>query len=328
MRGGRRWSKTLRERGSAVSSMDGSMDAQATSPAGQPATDQPRAPTAQGAEGTTAVPAGRAAGAEAPPGQDARGGVDVPTRVEVPAGQETRPAGMEAPAGVEIPTEPRAPGFRERGRMRRRLRFLRKARELAYRDLGGLVFEMHRLSERHDELVAAKLAMLGRFDEELRALESALGARRPITVLREAGIEACPRCAAIHGSGDRFCPACGQPLSHHADLPVAATPAAVPPTTTTAVTPTPPVSPTPAPKPKVAPAPAPTPAPTPTPTPTPPATLTSTPPPSASPAAAPSPVSAQPSPPPPQTANPPVPAPKAEEEDRPTEIIRPPDGAR
>ena len=36
--------------------------------------------------------------------------------------------------------------------MRRRLRFLRKARELAYRDLGGLVFEMHRLGQRNDLL--------------------------------------------------------------------------------------------------------------------------------------------------------------------------------
>jgi len=83
--------------------------------------------------------------------------------------------------------------------MRRRLRFLRKARELAYRDLGGLVFEMHRLGERHDELVSAKLATLGHIDAELRALQAALGERAGVTVLREAGVTACPRCAAIHG---------------------------------------------------------------------------------------------------------------------------------
>ena len=96
--------------------------------------------------------------------------------------------------------------------MRRRVRFLRKARELAYRDLGGLVFEMQRLGQRNDELVAAKLGVLATFDTELRALESALDERRPVTVLREAGIGACPRCAAIHGSEDRFCPMCGMPM--------------------------------------------------------------------------------------------------------------------
>ncbi len=260
-----------------------------------------------------------------------------------PAGQPaTGQAGPEVPAGVEIPTEPHAPGFRERGRMHRRVRFLRKARELAYRDLGGLVFEMHRLGQRHDDLAAAKLAVLSRFDEELRALEAALGAHLPITVLREAGIAACPRCAAIHGSGDRFCPACGQPLGHHADLPIAGTPAAAPPVATTTAAPTPPAAPPPAPPPSASPA-APTPPPTPpasptppfppsaspaapTPTPTPPASPTPPFPPSASPAAAPPPVSSRPSP-PPQTANPPVAAPKATEEDQPTEIIRPPDGS-
>jgi hypothetical protein len=134
-------------------------------------------------------------------------------------------AAEEPPAGLEVPAEPSSQGFRERGHMRRRVRFLRKARELAYRDLGGLVFEMHRLGQRHDELVAAKLGVLASFDSELRTLEAALGERRPVTVLRETGIAACPRCAAIHGSGDHFCPACGMPMGRHADRPIAATPA-------------------------------------------------------------------------------------------------------
>jgi hypothetical protein len=105
--------------------------------------------------------------------------------------------------------------------MRRRLRFLRKARELAYRDLGGLVFDLHRFGERNDALVLAKLSALGEVDTELRELESALKERRSVTVLHEAGVTACPRCAAIHSGEDRFCPACGLPLSRHVDLPVA-----------------------------------------------------------------------------------------------------------
>lgn len=119
-------------------------------------------------------------------------------------------------------------GFGARGRARRRVRFLRKARELAYRDLGGLVFNLHQFGQRNDALVLGKLATLSRIDSELRTIESALQDRRPITILREAGITACPRCAAIHGSEDRFCPNCGLPMARNVDLPVAGAPAGAP----------------------------------------------------------------------------------------------------
>jgi hypothetical protein len=104
--------------------------------------------------------------------------------------------------------------------MRRRLRFLRKARELAYRDLGGLVFTMHRFGERDDALVRGKLSALTEVDSEVHELETALKEHRSVTVLHEAGVTACPRCAAIHSAEDRFCPGCGLPLSRHVDLPV------------------------------------------------------------------------------------------------------------
>ena len=42
---------------------------------------------------------------------------------------------------------------------------------------------------------------------------------RPVTVLREAGITACPRCAAIHSSEDGFCPNCGLSMGRRVDLP-------------------------------------------------------------------------------------------------------------
>jgi hypothetical protein len=129
------------------------------------------------------------------------------------------------------PVEPAAsgqPGFGSRGRARRRARFLRKARELAYRDLGGLVFNLHRFGQRNDALVLAKLSTIGHIDTELRTIETALRERRSVTVLREAGITACPRCAAIHASEDRFCPNCGLPMTRHADLPIAGAPVGTP----------------------------------------------------------------------------------------------------
>ena len=121
-----------------------------------------------------------------------------------------------ATVAPEPPAEPpvAAPsaGFAERTRMRRRLRYLRRLRELAFRDLGGLVFDLHRFARQRDDLVTAKLDGLTSIDVELRALETALGDRRPLHELREPGIAACPRCATLHGSDANFCPGCGTPL--------------------------------------------------------------------------------------------------------------------
>jgi hypothetical protein len=152
--------------------------------------------------------------------------------VEQTSGTNPADASAErAPDDGQPPQSPPSeqPGFRSRGRARRRARFLRRARELAYRDLGGLVYNLHRFGQRNDPLVLAKLNTLTLIDNELRTIEAVLEDRRPITVLREAGITACPRCAAIHGSEDRFCPNCGLPMSRHADLPIAGAPAGSPP---------------------------------------------------------------------------------------------------
>ncbi len=138
------------------------------------------------------------------------------------AGEPAERAGEPAERAAE--QTPQAPGFGERGRMRRRARFLRRARELAYRDLGGLVFDLHRFGQRNDRVVLAKLATLAHIDAELRALEEALHDLRPVTVLREVGIAACPRCAAIHGSDDRFCPGCGLAFDTSADRPLSTAP--------------------------------------------------------------------------------------------------------
>src|SRR5439155_6146313 len=91
---------------------------------------------------------------------------------------------------------PAAPSFRERGRLRRRLRYLRRVRELGFRDLGGLVFDLHRFGRSRDDLVQAKLAALHSVDREMRALEALLDDRRAVTELREPGISSCPRCGA------------------------------------------------------------------------------------------------------------------------------------
>ena len=122
---------------------------------------------------------------------------------------EPEPGGVPAGAEPQDPAAPAAPSFRDRGRLRRRLRYLRRVRELGFRDVGGLVFDMHRFDRTNDELVAAKLTALDEVDRELRALEVALGDQRAITELREPGIGSCPNCGELHGTDARFCAACG-----------------------------------------------------------------------------------------------------------------------
>jgi ribosomal protein L40E len=133
----------------------------------------------------------------------------VPAQPEpTPTSTEPLPAGL-APEDVA----PTRPSFRDRGRLRRRLRYLRRVRELGFRDLGGLAFDLHRFRRRNDELVLGKLAALDAVDRELRAIERVLDERRDIIELREPGVAACPRCGALHGSDARFCPQCGTQFS-------------------------------------------------------------------------------------------------------------------
>jgi ribosomal protein L40E len=158
--------------------------------------------------------------------ETAQAATEAPTEAQPAAGPSSappQPAGEQAPPTVEqapvteVPAGqepvPSRPSFRQRGRLRRRLRYLRRVRELGFRDLGGLVFDQHRFSRVNTTLVDGKLHALSAVDAELRALEHALDDRRPLTELREPGISVCSRCGALHGSEARFCPSCGTPVS-------------------------------------------------------------------------------------------------------------------
>ena len=104
------------------------------------------------------------------------------------------------------------PDTRRRSKLRRRLRHLRQIRELMLRDVGGLVYEIHRApgDERTGDLVPMKLERLAALDLERRELEALLGDERRLTVLREPGVGgACPNCGEYFGSDAHFCSRCG-----------------------------------------------------------------------------------------------------------------------
>jgi len=109
----------------------------------------------------------------------------------------------------QVPGSGAGASFRDRGKLRRRLRFLRRARELAFRDIGGLMFDMRRFGRDRPDLVEAKIGALAAVDQELRALERILDDRRPLHELHEPGITSCARCGALQSSESNFCPHCG-----------------------------------------------------------------------------------------------------------------------
>jgi hypothetical protein len=126
-----------------------------------------------------------------------------------PAAHELRQQTQETGVVAQQDPAPAQTSFRDRGRLRRRLRFLRRARELAFRDIGGLMFDMRRFGSERADLVESKIGALAAVDQELRALERILDDRRPLHELREPGITSCARCGALHSSEANFCPHCG-----------------------------------------------------------------------------------------------------------------------
>ena len=132
------------------------------------------------------------------------------------------------PSGCRCATCPRAstqgeltsapPGSARRGKLRRRLRYLRHVRELLLRDLGGFTYEVHRTAggtpqEGHRKLAEAKANRIAALDAEVGAIEARLGEAHAETVLFEPGIGGtCPECGELYASDARFCSRCGLPL--------------------------------------------------------------------------------------------------------------------
>jgi hypothetical protein len=127
-------------------------------------------------------------------------------------------ADPNTPAGVDPAAAPMRPPAGRRGRLRRRLRYLRRARELMLRDLGGLLYEIHRTGggnvEAHGNIVGAKVQRIAGLDAEAHALETALATSHPEAVVFQPGVGgACPACGEYYGSAARFCSNCGAPIA-------------------------------------------------------------------------------------------------------------------
>jgi hypothetical protein len=186
------------------------------------AASEPVGERADAQQGGASVPANGVA----PPLAEAKTDVEEPKTAVLPAtsaAETAKPAegaeqpGRDLPAGVDPGELAAVPTSARRGRLRRRLRYLRTVRELLLRDLGGFYYEAQRSEagvEPHRRLLDAKAARLATLDTEVRDLEGRLAVPHPETVLRQTGIGGtCPQCGELHASDARFCSRCGTPLT-------------------------------------------------------------------------------------------------------------------
>jgi hypothetical protein len=168
--------------------------------------DAGEAPT----EGQAAAPDGAPTTAETSGGE-----ASTARTTELPATAPAVQADPHAPAGLDAAEAAAAPTGR-RGRLRRRLRYLRRARELMLRDLGGLLYEVHRTGggdvAGHSGVIGPKVDRLASLDAEAAAIEAALGSPRSEDVVFQPGVGGtCDFCGELYGSAARFCSNCGSP---------------------------------------------------------------------------------------------------------------------
>jgi hypothetical protein len=118
------------------------------------------------------------------------------------------PAGIDRGEAIAPPT-----GSRDRGRMRRRLRELRRLREALLLELGALALEAHRHGRDDTPVIKRKAADAASVDAEARAIAEALGAAAGLDTIVATGIAGpCPTCGTLTSTAARFCSTCGTAL--------------------------------------------------------------------------------------------------------------------
>lgn len=121
--------------------------------------------------------------------------------------------GTDIPAGIERGEVTAPNSSRERGRLRRRLRELRRLREALLLELGALVMEAHRHGRDDTPIVQRKAADAAGVDAEARAIALALDTDGGLDTIVAAGIAGpCPTCGTLASTTARFCSTCGTAL--------------------------------------------------------------------------------------------------------------------
>lgn len=127
--------------------------------------------------------------------------------------------GSDVPAGIERGEDVARPtSSRERGRLRRRLRELRRLREAQLLELGALVLEAHKHDRDDSPVIKSKAVEAAATDAEARAVAEALDEDGGLDRVIAAGIAGpCPTCGTLASTVARFCSTCGTPLDGRPD---------------------------------------------------------------------------------------------------------------
>jgi hypothetical protein len=127
--------------------------------------------------------------------------------------------GSDVPAGIDRGADAVAPtSSRERGRLRRRLRELRRLREAQLLELGALVLEAHKHGRDDTPVIKSKAAEAAATDAEARTVADALETDGGLDTIVSAGIAGpCPTCGTLASTAARFCANCGTPLDGRPD---------------------------------------------------------------------------------------------------------------
>lgn len=124
--------------------------------------------------------------------------------------------GSDVPAGIDRGAAAVTAG--SGGRMRRRLRELRRLREAQLLELGALVLEAHKHGRDDSPVIKSKAAEAAATDAETRALAEALETDAGLQSIVSAGIAGpCPTCGTLASTAWRFCSTCGTPLDGRPD---------------------------------------------------------------------------------------------------------------
>jgi hypothetical protein len=173
---------------------------------------------------------------------DNREATAVTTEIQGPPAQGT-PTRVDAPqlAASPDPLAAAAAGPAERGKLRRRLRRLKRVRARQRAELGTLVIDArkHAANGSRPEVVERRAAEAAEVERQVRELQHAVDAHADTRLVATGICGSCAECATLLSTEDRFCPTCGTPTKAGRRRPVdtspveagqpAAAPVAVPP---------------------------------------------------------------------------------------------------
>jgi hypothetical protein len=127
-----------------------------------------------------------------------------------PTGPPQRPAPMPPPD----PLAAASAGPAERGKLRRRLRRLKRVRHKQLAELGLLVVDARKHANgSRPEVLERRAAEAAEVDRQVRELQHAVDAHADRRELATGVAGTCRSCGDLLSTEDRFCPACGTPTS-------------------------------------------------------------------------------------------------------------------